>query len=63
MAVNLPRQGTFEVVFVGIRLYENMTPRSNCVMNLVFGLVDCWVRCEINFWKALPLVDRILSFI
>jgi len=32
MAVNLPRQGTFEAMFVRIRLFENRTPQSSCLM-------------------------------
>jgi len=62
MAVYLPGQGTFEAMFVKIRLLENRISQSSCLMNLAFGLVKCWVKCEINCWKALPLADTILSF-
>lgn len=47
---------------VRIRLLENRIPQSRSVMNLVFGLDNFSVRREINFWKTLPLVDKILSF-
>jgi len=50
-------------MLVRIRLFANRIPQSRSVMNLAFGLDNFSVRCKINFWKALPLVDRILSFI
>jgi len=49
-------------MFVRIRLLANRIPQRRSVMNLVFGLDNFSVRCEVNFWKSLPLVDKILSF-
>lgn len=43
--------------------FENTIPQSTSVMNLAFGLGNFLVGCQINFWKILPLVDKILSFI
>jgi len=61
-AVILLECGTFEAMLVRIRLFANRIPQSRSVMNLVFGLDNFSVRCEINFLKALPVVDKILSF-
>ena len=62
IAVSLAGCGTFEAMCVRIKSSENMIPQSRSVMNLAFGLGNFSVRFDINLWKALPLVDKILSF-
>jgi len=42
-------------MLVKTRLPENTTPQSSCLVNLVFGLLNWLVNCEMNSWKVSPL--------